>query len=137
MKEGERVMSFQWLIDYNELAEEVARIDYKLDREKRELKRWVEGDLQDVRLTNESIAAKIEERIEKMEWELAHKMNDLYKLDNLIATFKGLDNRIVYKRYVECKSLIEIAEELSYSYSYIKSKHAEIVRMINFAEKVL
>ncbi|MGC7927885.1 hypothetical protein ACP3VS_04495 [Lysinibacillus sp. VIII_CA] len=51
------------------------------------MKRWVEGDLTKVKLTSESHGAQLDEIIEAAERELAHKMNDLDEMKNLINTF--------------------------------------------------
>ncbi len=110
-------------------------MEFDLQRSKRELKRWVSGDLQDVRLTFESEGAKVEERIAAMEYELAHKINDLYDLKQVIGKFKGLDHQILKMKYVEGMTLEQIAECVSYSFSHIKKKHAEILKIIRFAEK--
>lgn len=126
---------FDWLKDYQKLEERIAYLDYNLDKTKAELKRWVSGDLREVRLTAESEGAKVEERIEAIEYELAHKMNDMYKLKNLISKFRGLDNQILKMKYVDGMTLEQIAEEISYSSSHIKKKHAEIIRLIKFVER--
>ncbi|WP_044796170.1 DUF1492 domain-containing protein [Bacillus cereus] len=127
---------FDWLKDYQKLEERIAYLDYNLDKTKAELKRWVSGDLREVRLTAESEGAKVEERIEAIEYELANEMNDMYKLKNLISKFRGLDNRILKMKYVDGMTLEEIAEVLNYSSSYIYKKHAEIIRRIKFAEEL-
>lgn len=126
---------FDWLKDYQKLEERIAYLDYNLDKTKAELKRWVSGDLREVRLTAESEGAKVEERIEAIEYELAHKMNDMYKLKNLISKFRGLDNQLLKMKYVDGMTLEQIAEEISYSSSHIKKKHAEIIRLIKFVER--
>ncbi|HHT7112178.1 TPA: ECF-type sigma factor [Bacillus cereus] len=127
---------FNWLKDYQKLEEDIAYLDYNLDKTKAELKRWVSGDLQDVRLTAESEGAKVEERIETIEYELAHKMNAMHDLLELISKFKGLENKLLKMKYVNGMTLEEIAEDMNYSSSYIYKKHAEIVRRIKFAEKL-
>ncbi|OTW86760.1 DUF1492 domain-containing protein [Bacillus wiedmannii] len=127
---------FDWLKDYQKLEERIAYLDYNLDKTKAELKRWVSGDLREVRLTAESEGAKVEERIEAIEYELANEMNDMYKLKNLISKFRGLDNRILKMKYVDGMTLEEIAEDMNYSSSYIYKKHAEIIRRIKFAEEL-
>ncbi len=127
---------FDWLKDYQKLEEEIAYLDYNLDKTKAELKRWISGDLRDVRLTAESEGSKVEERIEAIEYELAHKMNDMYKLKRLISKFRGLENQILKKKYIDGMTLEEIAESEKYSASHIYQKHAEIMRRIKFAKEL-
>ncbi|MFJ8116657.1 hypothetical protein [Bacillus mycoides] len=124
---------FDWLKDYQKLEERIAYLDYNLDKTKAELKRWVSGDLRDVRLTAESEGAKVEERIEAIEYELAHKMNAMYNLRKLISTFKGLEHKIVFLKYVEGMTLDKVAEELNYSTQYIYNKHAAIRDKVEYA----
>ena len=126
---------FNWLRDYQKLEEDIAYLEYNLDKTKAELRRWVSGDLREVRLTAESEGAKVENRIEAIEYELAHKMNDMYKLKKLISKFRGLENQILKLKYVDGMTLEEIAEVVNYSSSHIKKKHAELVRLINFVER--
>ncbi|EOV9525592.1 hypothetical protein ACN5TA_000483 [Bacillus cytotoxicus] len=125
---------FDWLKDYQKLEEEIAYLEYKLDKAKAELKRWVSGDLQEVRLTAESEGAKVEDRIADIECELAHKMNEMHDLKELISKFTSLENLILKMKYIECMTLEDIAYSLHYSPGYIRRKHAEIRRMVKFAE---
>lgn len=125
---------YEWLKDYRKLNEEIAYLEHNLERSKRELKRWVEGDLSKIKLEVDSDGAKLEEHIERIEWELAHKMNDLYDLKKLIDTFKGLDNKILKMKWIEGMTLEQIAIELGYSYNYIKRKHAEAMKIIKFVD---
>jgi DNA-directed RNA polymerase specialized sigma subunit len=126
----------EWLKDYQKLEDEITYLEHDLDRSKRELKRWVFGDLQEVRLTADSEGAKLEDRIAFRERELANKMDDMYKLKKLISAFKGLENKIAYHKYVEGMTLEEIAEHMSYSASYVYKKHAEIIKRIKFVEEL-
>ncbi|MEB9423580.1 DUF1492 domain-containing protein [Bacillus thuringiensis] len=127
---------FDWLKDYQKLEEDIDYLDYNLDKTKAELKRWVSGDLREVRLTAESEGAKVEERIEAIEYELAHKMNAMCDLLKLISKFKGLENKLLKMKYVDGMTLEEIAEDMNYSSSYIYKKHAEIIRRIKFAKEL-
>lgn len=127
---------FDWLKDYQKLEENIEYLDYNLDKTKAELKRWVSGDLRDVRLTAESEGAKVEECIEAIEYELAHKMNAMHDLLKLISKFKGLENKLLKMKYVDGMTLEEIAEDMNYSSSYIYKKHAEVIRRIKFAEEL-
>ncbi|PGO98158.1 hypothetical protein CN996_25040 [Bacillus cereus] len=125
---------FDWLKDYQKLEERIAYLDYNLDKTKAELKRWVSGDLREVRLTAESEGAKVEERIEAIEYELANEMNAMYDLMELINKFKGLDNQILVKKYIYGMTLEQIAWDLNYSPNYIKRKHAEVRKIIKFVD---
>lgn len=53
----------EWLKGYQKLEEDIAYLEYNLDKTKAELNRWISGDLQDVCLTAESDVAKIEEYV--------------------------------------------------------------------------
>ncbi|MEN1934981.1 DUF1492 domain-containing protein [Paenibacillus sp. 102] len=125
---------FNWLKDYQKLEEDIAYLEYNLEQTEAELKRWIIGDLRDVRLTAESEGAKVENRIEAIEYELAHKMNAMYDLKNLVNKFKGLDNQILKMKYINGMTLEQIAYDLNYSPNYIKRKHAEIRKIIKFVD---
>lgn len=134
-KAGEHLL-YNWLLDYQELKDRIEYLDFRLHREKRELKRWEQGDLYKVRLTEGAIASGLEERIFEYEYELANLMNDLFDTKRLISTFKGLENKILYYRYIEGMTLERVSIELGYSASYIYKKHAEIMKRIKFAHKL-
>src|SRR5690606_19851818 len=108
---------------------------YKLEREETELDRWVYGDLQGVKLNKDSIASGIEERITALKKEIEFKKKQLNKLIELIDTFEGLEHKILKLKYIDGLTLEQIAEELNYSTSHIKKKHAELIRTIKFVEK--
>jgi len=128
---------YEWLKDYRKLEEQITYLEYNLSKTKRELRRWENPyDLGKYKLEAESLGANVEEKIEVIEYELAHKLNDLHDLKNLISTFEGLEYKILYRKHVEGKTLETIASELNYSTNYIKMKHANIMRMMQYAEKV-
>ena len=123
-----------WLKDYRNLEDRICYLENNLLRSKRELKRWVHGDLRGVRLTEESEGAKLEDRIAAIEYELAHTMNDMYELKILISKFEGLDNKIIQKKYIDGMTWEQIAYDLDYSPYYIKRKHAEIRKVLKFVD---
>lgn len=127
---------YEWLKNYQKLEDEIADLEFNIERNKKELQRWVSGDLAKVKLTAESHGAQLEEIIEAAERELAHKMNDLEDMKKLINTFRGLDNKILYMKHVEGKTLISIADELGKSPNYIYNRHAQIMKMIDYAYSV-
>lgn len=87
-----------------------------------------------LKLTRESKGANVEEALEKLENDLKFKKEMKASLLLLVNTFKGNDNLILKKKYVEGKSLECIAEELSYSSGYIRQKHAELRRRLDFLD---
>lgn len=126
---------YEWLKDYQELVQDIEYLEYKLEREETELDRWVYGDLQGVKLNKDSIASGIEERITALKKEIEFKKKQLNKLIELIDTFEGLEHKILKLKYIDGLTLEQIAEELNYSTSHIKKKHAELIRTIKFVEK--
>lgn len=56
---------------------------------------------------------KLRERLEKLE-------QSKEKIDKLLTNFKGLEYKIAYHKYVEGRTLKETAEELGYSYDYVR-----------------
>ncbi|MFD2705472.1 DUF1492 domain-containing protein [Salibacterium lacus] len=127
---------YDWLLDYQTLQNDIDYQEYKLERCETELKRWVEGDLVNVKLHRDSIASNLEERIEAHKEEIAHKKEQRDKLLRLVDTFKGLDHKILRLKYVDGMTLESIAAHLHYSESYIYKKHAEMKRMLKFADEL-
>lgn len=127
---------YEWLKDYQKLDEEIEYLEFNLEVTRSELSRWEGGDLSKVFLTKDSKGSKVESNIKIIENELALKKNQKKRMIRLISSFKGLDNKILKLKYVDGMTLEMIAEELKYSPGYIQKKHAEIMRMIRFAEKV-
>ncbi|MBU5214577.1 sigma factor-like helix-turn-helix DNA-binding protein [Heyndrickxia oleronia] len=126
---------YEWLKDYQKLEEELAYLEFNLEQTEIELKRWTSGDLAKVKLQEDSLGAKVEEVIEKIKNDITFKKNQKHQLLRLVSTFKGLDHQILRLKYVNGMTLEEIAEELNYSSSHIKKKHAELVRTIKFVEE--
>lgn len=54
----------------------------------------------------------------------------------ILSSFEDMENRILFARYVEDKTLEQIAEESGYSASHIKKRHAEIMRTLSTFEKI-
>lgn len=129
-------MKFDWLKDYKDIEKEISFLELNLERSQAELHRWVNGDLAKYKLTENSLASNLEEKIEVIEYELAHKMNDLNNMQRLIKTFDGLEYQILYLKHIKGYTLSQIAEEYNYSTNYIKNKHAEIMKCVKYHEKV-
>lgn len=63
-------------------------------------------------------------------------MNGMFDFKKIISTFHGLEHKIMYGKYVECKVLGKFAKLLDYSPRYIYNKHAKIKRRIEYAQKL-
>lgn len=130
-----RLIKYEWLKKYLELEDRISFLTFNLNQSKRELKRWVEGDLSDIKLTEKSKSAHLEKNIQKIKYELSILKDDKKDLLELIDTFKDLDHAIVKGKYIDDKSLEQIAYEESYSVGYIRHKHASIMRTIDFLKE--
>ncbi|MGG4462620.1 hypothetical protein ABEO79_00175 [Micromonospora provocatoris] len=126
---------YEWLKDYQRLEDEIAYLEFNLEQTERELKRWINGDLADIKLQASSDGAKVEERIERIKKEIKIKKDQQNSIIKLVSTFRGIEHEILKLKYVEGKTLEEIAETSIYSESHIKKKHAELVRTIKFVER--
>ena len=128
-------MRFQWLKDYKELDEQILYLKWNLNKSKLELNRWVNGDLADVRIEKNSRSASLEENIQKIENEIEILEEQRQEMLAIINSFKGIDNEIIRKKYVEGCSLEIIAEEIGYSASYVRQRHADIRKTLNFLDE--
>ncbi|MBA0963056.1 MULTISPECIES: hypothetical protein [Enterococcus] len=128
-------MRFQWLKDYQELDEQILYLKWNLNKSKLELNRWVYGDLADVRIEKNSRSAYLEENIQKIENEIEILEEQRQEMLAIINSFKGIDNEIIRKKYVEGCSLEIIAEEIGYSASYVRQRHADIRKTLNFLDE--
>lgn len=128
-------MRFQWLKDYQELDEQILYLKWNLNKSKLELSRWVYGDLADVRIEKNSRSASLEENIQKIENEIEILEEQRKEMLTIINSFKGIDNEIIRKKYVEGYSLEIIAEEIGYSASYVRQRHADIRKTLDFLDE--
>ncbi|MEB5733432.1 RNA polymerase sigma factor sigma-70 region 4 domain-containing protein [Enterococcus hirae] len=128
-------MRFQWLKDYQELDEQILYLKWNLNKSKLELNRWVYGDLADVRIEKNSRSSMLEENIQKIENEIEILEEQRQEMLAIINSFKGFDNEIIRKKYVEGCSLEIIAEEIGYSASYVRQRHADIRKTLDFLDE--
>ena len=127
-------MRFQWLKDYQELDEQIVYLKWNLNKSILERNRWVYGDLQNVRIEKNSRTSSLEENIEKIISEIEILEEQRTEMLALINSFKGVENDIVRMKYIEGMKLDDIAEEIGYSASHIRKKHAEIRGKLNFLD---
>lgn len=116
-----------------EMQNHIAYLKKNLVRTERELWRWTYGDLSKIKLEKGSRATRLEEIIESLKQEIEITENRILDIEQFIYSLDGLESQIVRMKYIENKSLKEIAEITGYEYGYIRVKHASIKRTINFA----
>ncbi|PGY57447.1 sigma factor-like helix-turn-helix DNA-binding protein [Bacillus thuringiensis] len=122
------------LKDYQMLEEEIAYLEYKFNRIHAELKRqskWGK-DILSINTGNEET----EKILDQLKKKLTFKKEQLQQLVDILSNFKKLEQQILKLKYIEGMTLEGIGTELNYSTHYIKVKHAEIMRRINFAERL-
>ena len=128
-------MRFQWLKDYQDLEDQILYLKWNLNKSRLELSRWVHGDLAKVRLEKNSRSSSLEENIQRISREIELLEEQRTELIAIVASFKGLDNDIVRMKYIEGCSLEIISEEVGYSASYVRQRHAEIRKKIQFLDE--
>jgi len=124
--------SFQWLKTYLDNEEEIANIELDLRRTEIELSRYTDGDLRNIKLSKKSNASQLEEII------CEHKklLEQDYQIRNevmaLLDRFSGIENTILKEKYINGKTLMDIADmdDIGYSYQTIKRIHAELKRRL-------
>lgn len=58
-------------------------------------------------------------------------------LKELVSSFNGIEEQILRKKYIDGQTLEEIAdaEDVHYALSYIRKKHAELHRQLDFLDR--
>lgn len=128
-------MRFQWLKNYQDLEEQILFMKWNLNKSRLELDRWVNGDLANVRLEKNSRSSSLEENIRIIENELELLEKEKVELMELIDSFSGADNQIVKLKYIGDMDVYDIADETSYSVSYIRKRHTEIRKTLSFVDE--
>lgn len=75
---------------------------------------------------------RIREEIEELNERIARLERQKEKIISLIDRFTGIENKILKKKYIDDMTLQEIAYDLGYSEQYIRKKHAECIKRIEF-----
>lgn len=128
---------YEWLNSFQEWEQKTALLDWRLNVSQAELERWKDpSDLGRYALTKDSKASKLEEIIADLEHQLAIVMNELYDLKKVIYSFRGPEQHILRMKYIEGLTLQEIADEMGYSYRHTKRKHSELLKKVEFYQKL-
>ncbi len=129
---------YEWVNTLITIDNELYQLNFNLKVSRRELQRWTNGDLakhQTFLISLErqgrlkGVISELEKRIEQLQ-------KERQEIIDTIDKFQGLENKILKMKYVDGLKLEAIAVQTGYSLSYIKSKHATLMRMIKFSKKV-
>lgn len=103
-------MSF-WLKDYAKLLEKMEYLQFKLT---------------DPYLT-------LDEKKETKD-EIGHCRTRKQHFEELVSKFNSIEQKILFEKYVQGKTLEQLAMDLNFSPSYIKKVHANTMRIIKMLE---
>lgn len=122
-----------WINEYLQLEAECStRID-ELTIVEAEYERWRKGDLfyKNKYLTVLSKQKELLFEVKRIEKELNKLKIEMNKLKEDNDITYCLENKILILKYTEKKTLRQISNELGYSESYIRNKHALIKKKLN------
>nr|WP_137603066.1 sigma-70 family RNA polymerase sigma factor [Enterococcus gilvus] len=114
-----------------------------LQLNEKELARWSnyvdnDGDLakHQTFLTSLEKQARLKEEISNLNQRVEKLAEERKEIIQMVEKFQGLDQQILKMKYIDGLTLESIADETDYSYQYIRSRHADIMRMIRFSKNV-
>ena len=124
---------------YNDLCGEIAWLEDQIAFTTKEQEDWWIGGRLFHTVPMENAAArydKLEEKLVRMRKALriirAHKA----KVDELILYFDSLEHQIAYLKYCKGKTYQEIADELGYTYQYVRLLHSKMKREYEIYQNV-
>lgn len=130
---------FEWLKLYHDLDMQHKALELKRDISKEEIDRWYSvsyaradlGKKQDM-LSRVRQVDRIREELEELNERIERIERQKNKVIELIDRFEGIEHKILRKKYIDDMTLQEIAYDLGYSEQYIRKKHAECIKRIDF-----
>ncbi|WP_235807471.1 hypothetical protein [Loigolactobacillus bifermentans] len=130
--------SYKWLNEYMQLENDISYLEWEIQKTTAESDRWLSGDLGQMHVGGDhSRPAQLNKELDKLTAELQWRKRAVTDLKELIQKFKGTEAQILRKKYVEGETLEDIATDLNYSVSYIRQKHAELHRRLDFIDNYI
>jgi hypothetical protein len=127
---------YEWLNDYLQLKQDISYLKWNINKTGIEASRWTNGDLANMHVMGKnSRPAKLSAELDRLHAELKWREQAAKDLKELVDCFDGIEEQILRKKYIEGQTLEDIAEELNYSTSYVRQKHAELHRRLDFIDK--
>lgn len=134
MDKSKHQSRYEWLLQYRDLHDDIQYWQWRYRKVMSEAERQSDGDLAKVRYNARSKGAHIQDEIDDCRNNLHACEQERDELLELVNTFEGIDNQILRLKYIEGKTLAEIADVLPYSESTIRIKHAELHRTLDFLD---
>lgn len=115
---------------YNDLEIDIEVLNEQIDILENEIENWWIGGRLFSTVSMDVAAQKVDrlkEKQLKLQDELEEKMYELNRIKAQLKRYNGLKYKVFYKKYIEGKKLTEIAEEVNYSYQWVKEVHAKML----------
>lgn len=116
---------------YHDMNLEIEILEDELKNTEREIEQWWVGGRLFPTVRIDQAAERVQKLKDKqivLSEELKHKLISKDKFEERLNNMEGIAYKVFYGRYVEGKLLTEIADDLGYSYQYIKkvSQHLKL-----------
>ncbi|WP_315293456.1 MULTISPECIES: sigma factor-like helix-turn-helix DNA-binding protein [Mammaliicoccus] len=130
---------FEWLKLYRDLDMQYKTLELKKDICIEEINRW--HSINDTRadlgkkhdfLSRVQQVDRIREELNELNERIERIERQKNKVLELINRFDGIEQKILRKKYIDDMTLQQIAYDLGYSEQYIRKKHAECIKRIDF-----
>lgn len=105
--------------EYRQLALGIGGFDYSKERVQTSN---LGGQIENPVIRYVALEAEINENIQMLQLRKDKITDEIHNLDNAVFI------KILYKRYVECKKLGNVAKEMKYSYDRIRHMHGEALK---------
>lgn len=116
---------------YNDLCLEIEVLKEQLDLAEAEREQWWIGGKLFFTVPMDNAAErfdKLTDKIERMRALLKKKRDTRNKIEMLMNGYEELPRKIAYMRFVQGKSLKEIAKELNHNYDYVREVMSKMKR---------
>ena len=114
---------------------EIEILEDELKNTEREIEQWWVGGRLFATVRLDQAAERVQKLKDKqivLSEELQHKTISKEKFEERLSQMDGIAYKVFFGRYVEGKLLTEIADDLGYSYQYIKkiSQHLKLKELV-------
>ena len=126
----------EWLNQYINIKQNIEVLKIDIEMAELEIERWDDGDLSKGQSFDVAIKKQLDlsHHIQNKREVLNQYIEKKEKIEELVERFDGIHNLIAKEKYINGKSLLQIAMDHNYSEQYIYNKHVEVKCMIKFSQ---